>query len=72
MELAMLYRLISTPAYIVPLVTALAVTAARVEDGCRSSYYENGDLRVNVLGQPEVSTDDKADYRYPHGEATPN
>ncbi len=49
----MLHRLISASAYIVALMTALAVSAARAEDGHRSSYCKDGEIHVNVLGQPE-------------------
>lgn len=49
----MLQRLISASTCIVSLLTVLTVTAARAEDGYRSSYYKNGEIHVNVLGQPE-------------------
>jgi Tol biopolymer transport system component len=38
-------------------------------------YHAGGKLFLYTLGDgttKQVSTDDKADYRYPHGEATPN
>jgi Tol biopolymer transport system component len=44
-------------------------------DGSAIVYHAGGKLFLYTLSNgvtKQVSTDDKADYRYPHGEATPN
>ena len=35
------------------LVTFLAIASISAQDGYRSSYYKDGEIHVNVLGQPE-------------------
>lgn len=46
-------RLISIAVCVTAMLTASGVKPARAEDGRRSSYYKNGEIHVNVLGQPE-------------------
>ena len=44
-------------------------------DGSAIVYHAGGKLFLYSLSDgstKQVSTDDEADYRYPHGEATPN
>ena len=46
-----------------------------VKDESAIVYHAGGKLFLYTLADGktrQVSTDDKADYRYPHGEATPN
>ncbi|MEZ6125781.1 MAG: hypothetical protein R3C49_21775 [Planctomycetaceae bacterium] len=46
-----------------------------VDQGGSIVYHAGGKLFLYTLSDgstKQVSTDDKADYRYPHGEATPN
>lgn len=45
------------------------------KDGAAIVYMAGGKLFLYTLADgstKQVSTDPKADYRYPHGEATPN
>ncbi|MGA1291203.1 MAG: hypothetical protein ACO30R_08380, partial [Ilumatobacteraceae bacterium] len=45
------------------------------KDGAAIVYHANRKLFLYTLADgstKKVSTDEKADYRYPHGEATPN
>ena len=45
------------------------------KDGAAIVYHAGGKLFLHTLADAppkQVSTDPKADYRYPHGEATPN
>jgi hypothetical protein len=35
------------------LVAAFGFSAASAQDSYRSSYYKDGEIHVNVLGQPE-------------------
>ena len=45
------------------------------KDGAAIVYMAGGKLFLHTLADgstKQVSTDPKADYRYPHGEATPN
>jgi hypothetical protein len=42
-----LHRLISL------ILVCVSVTTSNAQDNFRSSYYKNGEIHVNVLGQPE-------------------
>lgn len=46
-------RLISIAISVTAMLAAAGLKPSLAEDGRRSSYYKNGEIHVNVLGQPE-------------------